>query len=223
MVRKVFLVGIGLGNPGTMTLDARAAVEGSGLLVGALRLLEAFGALDCEKLALIKTGDIVEALRSADVECASVVFSGDVGFYSGATSLARALAEAGGFSDVRAIPGVSSLVYFCAQLFTPWQDAHLVSAHGRSCDPVAEVRAHAKTFFLTGGAMKARDVCDALVAAGLGDVRVSVGERLSYDDERITTGAAHELAGAVFDDLAVMLVENPAAPAVVPGELEEAR
>ena len=47
-----------------------------------------------------------------------------------------------------------------------------------------------------------------LVDAGLGDARVAVGERLSYDDERIVSGTAVELAERDFDSLAVMLVEQ---------------
>lgn len=219
MVRKVFLVGVGLGNPGTLTARAREVVEGSGLIIGAARLLEPFAGLPGEARALVRTDEIVAALRASDAGQASVLFSGDVGFYSGATALAAALACLEGVR-VEAVPGISSLVYFCAKLLTPWQDAHLVSAHGRECDPAAEVRGHAKTFFLTGGKTKARDVCAALVRAGLGDVAVSVGERLSYDDERIARGTAAGLSERDFDDLAVMLVENPAAPAYLPGELE---
>ena len=218
-MREVFLVGVGLGNPGTLTAQARETILGSDLLIGAERMLEPYGDLQCEKLRLIRSDDIVEALSSSDACRASVLFSGDVGFYSGATALADKLAERGGF-DVKSVPGISSLVYFCAKLLTPWQDAHLVSAHGRACDPAAEVAAHAKTFLLTGGKTRAVDVCRRLVDAGLGDVIVSVGERLSYDDERITVGTAAELAAGDFHDLAVMLVENPDGAARVPGALE---
>ena len=219
MVHEVYLVGVGLGNPGTLTVQARETIESSDLLIGAPRLVDAFAGCACEKLRLIRSDDIVAALNASEAQRASVLFSGDVGFYSGATALAQKLATAGGF-DVQAIPGISSLVYFCAKLLTPWQDAHLVSAHGRACDPAAEVATHAKTFLLTGGKTKVADVCRQLVDAGLGDVTVAVGERLSYDDERITSGSACELRGRSFDDLAVMLVGNDAVPACEPGKLE---
>ena len=45
--------------------------------------------------------------------------------------------------------------------------------------------------------------------------RVSVGERLSYPDEKITCGTAAELASREFDKLSVALIENPAPDAVV--------
>lgn len=220
MVREVYLVGIGLGNPNTMTIEARDAIGRSELLIGAARMIEPFARSGVRTLALVKADDIAAALARDDANVASVLFSGDVGFYSGATALAEKLRGADGV-DVRAVPGISSVVYLCARLLTPWQDVHLVSAHGREADPVAEVRAHRKTFFLTGGKAKVRDICAALAEAGLGDATVSVGERLSYDDERVTTAVAAELAARDFADLSVMLVENPDVAARMPGRLEE--
>ena len=217
--RMVYLVGIGLGNPDTLTIEAAKAIGRSDLLIGAKRMLEPYESRTCQKLALIKSDYIVEALRRSDAQRACVLFSGDVGFYSGATALSEKLRSVEGL-EVRSIPGISSVVCLCARLLTPWQDVHLVSAHGRECDPVEEVRTNAKTFMLTGGKTKARDVCALLVEAGLGDVIVHVGERLSYDDERIVNGTAAELAQQEFLDLAVMLVENPAVPKYEPGKLE---
>ena len=40
----IYLVGVGMGNPDTLTLAAKRAIEGSDLLIGASRLLEPFRA-----------------------------------------------------------------------------------------------------------------------------------------------------------------------------------
>ena len=58
-------------------------------------------------------------------------------------------------------------------------------------------------------------LCERLTQAGLGHVRIAVGERLSYPDEKITCGTAAELASREFDKLSVALIENPAPDAVV--------
>lgn len=202
---KVYLIGVGMGNPDTLTMGAMRAIEQSGLLIGAKRLLEPYAERACEKLALIKSDDIVQALEQATCECASVLLSGDVGFYSGATALYGKLDD----FDVDVIPGISSLVYFCAKLRTPWQDATLVSAHGRNHDAVGTIQSNPKVFCITGGATKVEDICRELVGRGLGDISVSAGERLSYDDERIVRATAAELANQTFADLSVMLAENP--------------
>ena len=223
---KVYLVGIGMGNPDTLTIGAKKAIEGSDLLIGAKRLLQPFSALDCEKRELILSDDIAAAIDGASCAQASVLLSGDVGFYSGATKLYDKLAG----HEVEAIPGISSLVYFCAKLHTPWQDAALVSAHGREHDAVGAIQSNAKTFCITGGKTKVDDICRDMVARGMGDVQVAAGERLSYDDERIVRGTAAELSEMEFADLAVMLVQNPkpvvrayAAPALADGDFERGK
>lgn len=204
---KVFLVGAGMGNPDTLTAAARRAIESCDVLVGAERLIAPFDSLTCEKLRLTAAADIVAALERSAAATAAVLLSGDVGLYSGASRLRDELDEAGGF-EVEMMPGVSSLQYFCAKLQTTWQDACLVSAHGRACNVRGAVQAHAKTFVLTGGATKAHDICRELDECGLGDVDAWVGERLSYPDERIVHGSAAELSRESFGDLAVLLALN---------------
>ena len=210
MVSRVYVIGLGMGNPATLTGEAREALAASELIVGAPRLIEALAWLDVPKLSLVGARKIADALASADARTASVVMSGDVGFYSGATGLYELLGDA----DVQVVPGMSSLAYLCARLKTTWQDAHVVSAHGRPHNAAGAVHAHAKTFVLTGGAASPQGICAQLVERGLGDVQVIVGERLSYPDERIVRGTAEELAVQAFAPLSVMLVINnrPVAP-----------
>lgn len=230
MVSRVYVIGMGMGNPGTLTLRAWEALAQSDLIIGSKRLLDALAQSDStigpkrlldapveapdvtrrdfrpRYVALVAADAIARELEQAPEHVASVVVSGDVGFYSGATQLYARLE--GLTAEVETIPGISSLTYLCARLKTTWQDVKVVSAHGRAHDACGAVQANARTFVLVGGATRAEDICAHLVERGLGYVRVSVGERLSYPDERIATGSASELARETFDQLAVMLVEN---------------
>ena len=187
-----------------MTAEALEAVRACPVLVGAPRLLERW-AQDHDCVPLIAGADIAEYIGKQQEGPIGVLLSGDTGFYSGAKSLWPLLKD----HQVETIPGLSSLAYFCARLGTTWQDVRVVSAHGRSHNAVGEIQSHPRTFALTGGATRAEDLCRALAERGLGAVRVSVGERLSYPDERIVTGTAAELAGETFADLSVLLAENP--------------
>ncbi len=204
MVGKVFVVGMGMGNPSMLTQAAQVAIAQSELIIGSQRLVDSLDNCDGQKVACVATGQIVQILRESDARVASVVMSGDVGFYSGATALYGKLDD----FDVSVIPGISSLSYLCALLKVPWQDVHVVSAHGRACDVAGSVQSHAKTFVLLGGENTAASVCSSLVARSLASVRVNVGENLSYDNERIECGTAQELCGRSFASLSVMLVEN---------------
>ena len=200
---KVYLIGVGMGNPETLTAQARTAIEESALLLGAPRLLEPYRHKPCQ--ALVRADEIAVRIRAEGNGPVGVLLSGDVGFYSGAAGLRARLADC----ELVSIPGISSLTYFCALLNTPWQDVRVVSAHGRAHNAVGEIQCHRRTFLLTGGTAKAGDLCRALTERGLGGVLVQVGERLSYPDQRVLRGTAAELAEESFDDLSVMLVENP--------------
>ncbi|MBP3892570.1 MAG: precorrin-6y C5,15-methyltransferase (decarboxylating) subunit CbiE [Atopobiaceae bacterium] len=207
MVSRVYVIGMGMGNPATLTGEAREALAQSGLVIGSPRLIDALGSHPGRKVRLVSSEQIAAELRAADEDVASVVMSGDIGFYSGATGLYPLLEG----MDVHTVPGISSLAYLCARLHTPWQDACIVSAHGRAHNAVGAIQSHTKTFLLTGtGDASVSSLCGQLVERGLGQVHVHVGERLSYADERIVAGTARELANADFDPLSAMLVTNDA-------------
>ena len=203
---KVYLIGMGPGRENSLTLAAKDAIGASPVLIGAPRLLKDYegGGKTC--LPLIAAADIADAIHKQETGPVAVLLSGDVGFYSGAKNLYPLLADC----DLTVLPGLSSLVAFCAALHTPWQDVFPVSAHGRAHNAPGEIQCHARTFVLTGGGYRAGDLCRELTEWGMGAVQVTVGERLSYPDETITRGTASELAGREFDSLAVVLAENPA-------------
>ena len=52
MVSRVYVIGLGMGNPATLTGEAREALAASELIVGAPRLIEALAWLDVPKLSL---------------------------------------------------------------------------------------------------------------------------------------------------------------------------
>ena len=204
-MKTCYLVGIGMGNPDTLTLAGQKAIAAAGQIVGAARMLAAFPDHPGARKALIRAEDIAKAVSDFPGDTA-VLLSGDVGFYSGAAKLHALLKDA----LVEAIPGISSLSYFCAKLCRSYQDVHVVSVHGREANVVGEIQSHQETFLLTGSNCTAAAVCQALTAAGLGKLEVAVGQRLSYPEERIVRGEAEALVDETFDDLAVMLVDNPA-------------
>jgi precorrin-6Y C5,15-methyltransferase (decarboxylating) len=84
-----------------------------------------------------------------------------------------------------------------------------VSAHGREHNAPGEVQRHRRTFVLTGGNYRAEDFARELIERGMGDVKLTVGEKISYPDERIVSGTAAQIANQSFESLAVVFAENP--------------
>lgn len=207
-MRKVTIIGAGPGNPDLLSRAALDAIDSADVVIGAHRALAGIDVPpDVVRCELVKTADIVAALTdAASWQRAVVVMTGDVGLFSGARRLVEAL-SGDAQVDVRVIPGISSASYLAARLARPWQDWRFASAHGVACDIVAEAERAGELFLATSGGEDPSRLSCELVQAGFGDARVTVAERLSYPDERITCATASEIAGQTFDDLNVMLID----------------
>ena len=204
--KHVTLCGIGMGTPDTRTLGMDRAVREAECVIGAKRMVESADTAGKAVRTAVAARDIAAVIRDEPFDCFAVLFSGDTGFYSGAKALLELLSEA----EVELLPGIGSLSYFCSRLRRPWENVRAVSLHGRECDLVREVRRHAAVFTLLGGSDGVNEALRRLTEAGLGAVRVFIGERLGYPEERITEGTAGELQGGTYDPLSVLLAENDA-------------
>ncbi len=204
--RRVTVIGIGPGGQDTLTAAAHNALCDCDAVIGARSVAES-----------VKTGKplyaefLPEKIRAVldthpAIRRAAVVMRGDTGFFSGTKKLRDALE---GY-DVTVLPGISSVSAFAAALGVSWDDAALISLHGRDGNLIHAVTASRRVFALTGGENTPGALCERLCAFGLGRLRCAVGERLSYPDERISRGTAEELAGGAYDPLSVLYIENDA-------------
>jgi precorrin-6Y C5,15-methyltransferase (decarboxylating) len=107
------------------------------------------------------------------------------------------------------------MIYFCAKLETPWEDVHPVSLHGRECNLPGLLRIYGKIFAIVGTTDGIAKLCQKLQSYGMGDVRVEVGERLSYPEEKITRGYAWQLTELETDSLSVVLFTREGKETVV--------
>lgn len=219
---NVTLIGMGSGRPENLTLQGLAALRQADLILGARRLLAVLPAGCTEnRAAAYRPDEVAELLQTSGAENAVLVYSGDTGFYSGASSMMEKLEALG--VRARVLPGLSSIQLLAAALGRPWQGWNLVSAHGRTCDPVAECMQGRPTFFLTGGSEDPATLCAQLEAEGFGDVQGVVGQCLGTPEEKLFRGSVKELAAGRFNSLSVLLVEAAEVlPRRAPGLPDEA-
>lgn len=219
---NVTLIGMGSGQPENLTLQGLAALQQADLILGARRLLAVLPAGCTEnRAAAYRPDEVAELLQTSGAENAVLVYSGDTGFYSGASSMMEKLEALG--VRARVLPGLSSIQLLAAALGRPWQGWNLVSAHGRTCDPVAECMQGRPTFFLTGGSEDPATLCAQLAAEGFGDVQGVVGQCLGTPEEKLFRGSVKELAAGRFNSLSVLLVEAAEVlPRRAPGLPDEA-
>ena len=205
--QKVTLLGIGMGSPKTLTLSGQEAVRNADLIVGAKRMVDAVRLSGQDVFYEYRSKEIAEYLI-AHPEYTKVVvaLSGDVGFYSGAKKLAELLGP-----DTEMICGISSVVYFMSKIGLSWDDAKIVSAHGKTCNLISLIRTNRKVFAILGTGDGVRKLAEKLTFYGMGDVILHVGENLSYDNEKILAKPARELVSYEGDPLSVVCAYNPQA------------
>lgn len=210
---KVYVIGIGPGNPELLTGAARKAIADSTILAGDQRMVTQFSEGKKAVYPTIKLSELEAVAGKADpaADVLGILVSGDVGFFSLARTIAGKLPEC----DVQRFCGISSLVYFASRLQLSWDDAKIISMHGRQQNLIAAVLEHKKVFSLTGGENSPQALCRQLCEQGLGEVIVHVGSNLSYPEESIISGTAAEIARQEFPSLSVMMILNNAAGTVM--------
>jgi precorrin-6Y C5,15-methyltransferase (decarboxylating) len=189
---------------------AERALQAASVIIGAPRHLAALpDRMEAERVTLSGPLDQIldDAAHRRDVgEKVCVVVSGDPGFF-GLARLARARLSASGLT-VHPAPSAVALAFARAAL--PWDDAVVVSAHGRPIGPAVDaVMHHAKVAVLTSPEHPPHALGRRLVAAGCGTREVVVAARLGEQDEEVWTGDLAGLAGASFDALSVVLCVAP--------------
>ncbi len=195
-----------LGVDGETLPDSSAELLARATLVaGGRRHLHALAPEGVEQLAL--TGALegaLDALAAHDGD-ACVLASGDPGFYG----IVRALAQRVGPERLEVRPAPSSVAVAFARLGVAWDDALVISGHGR--DPHAALAAalrHPKVAILTAPAAPPSWYAERLAGSGR---ELAVAERLGDGDERIVRGTPEELARGTFEEPNVLVVLDPEA------------
>ena len=177
-------------------------IADAAIVVGAARFQQEVQALNPRFVAIAPR--LQDTLASLDLSRGAVVLaSGDPGFF-GTT---RLLGELFGTDRLRIHPGPSSVAVAFARLGLPWDDAVVVSAHGRPLDAaIAAAGASAKVAYLLSPDNTASRLAGALRDLGRGGDTMVVAEHLGDEDERITVATVEEICQASFDPLAVAII-----------------
>ena len=201
---QITLLGIGMGSRDTLTIEGEKALEKAELLIGARRIADSVKMPHHTVVYEYDSEKILKCIEeNSQYEHIVIALSGDVGFYSGAKKLLHNLGE-----DTRVICGISSVVYFMAKAGLSWDDAKIVSAHGRNCNLVSLICHSKKVFSILGTKDGISSLAGRLVSYGMGDVLLYVGENLSYENEKIFVKPARELVSYEGDALCVVCAYN---------------
>lgn len=200
-MRRISVIGLD-GNP--LSPEASALIEDAALVVGGERHLESLG-VDSRRSAVLK-GDLSEAMGLVEASEGPVVVlaSGDPGYFG----IVRLLRERFDAAELRILPAPSSVALAFARAGLTWEDAAVVSAHGREPRRAVNVcRAHSKVAVLTSPDFGPSELARELEGAGRFFV---VAERLGEKDERVFRGGAAAVAEEDWEDPNAVLVLDEA-------------
>ncbi len=204
---KLYLVGTGPGSGDYLTEAAVKAAESVDVLVGSQRALDLFPGFSGEVLVL-RARNMDQMMNKSvslvdEGKDVAILSTGDPGF-SGVLKPIRKIRDD---LDLEVIPGISSLQLAAARLQIPWDDANLITLHGKgNSDAVLNLLDNGKPTIVLPD-FRVEKLAQFLLENGIDPEReVTVCERLSYPDERLFKGTVKEVASEEFSYLCVMVI-----------------
>jgi precorrin-6B C5,15-methyltransferase / cobalt-precorrin-6B C5,C15-methyltransferase len=200
----VHIIGLGM-SPEDLTPKALKVIEAAEVLAGGRRQLEYFASRGGERIVLGKDlAAAFQAIREAAARQRVVVLaSGDPNYYG----IGRRLTEFLGPDQVVVHPNITAVQSACALLKISWEDAVVVSLHGRGKEKLTEVLGRAdKIMMYTAGAETPGEVAKLLQASGLPGYKMGVLEDLGAESQKVTWLSPAEAAEQTFSPLNMVVL-----------------
>lgn len=211
MENKIYIIGIGPGSSEYLTKKAVDTVKTSDYTVGSTRAIDLFD--DVNNKIAFNVKDLLDKLEKGvdlaiEGNTVSILSTGDPGF-SGVLNTVLRIANEKNFPEekIEVIPGISSLQLAAARNHIQWDNANVMTFHGReNIEDILKVINNGKTTIALPS-KKIRDMAQFLLDNGVDEHReVVVCERLSYDDEKIVRSTLKDIANSEFTYMCIMVI-----------------
>ena len=211
MTGKIYIIGIGPGASEYLTKKAIDTVKMSDYTVGSTRAIELFD--DVQNKIAFNVKELLDKLEegvelACDGNIVSILSTGDPGF-SGVLNTVLRISGEKGFDEgnIEVIPGISSLQLAAAKCHIQWDNANVMTFHGReNIEEILPVINNGKTTIALPS-RKVKDMAQFLLDNGVeADRKVVVCERLSYPDERIVEATIADIAQSEFTYMCIMVI-----------------
>jgi precorrin-6Y C5,15-methyltransferase (decarboxylating) len=203
----VQVVGLGM-SPEDLTPRAREIIREAQVLVGGRRLLDYFPEHRGMKIPLGQDpeGTLKQLPALAETRRVVVLASGDPNFYGVGPLVVKVL----GADRVVIHPNLTAVQTACARLRMPWQDATVISLHGRAWEPLgAALGKPGPLMIYTDPEHRPGEIARFLLSRGLTQARMCVLEDLGQDTEQVTWLTLAEAEGRDFSPLNLVVVPEP--------------
>ena len=157
------------------------------------------------------TKKAIDTVKTSDYTVGSTraMSTGDPGFSGVLNTVLRISAEKGfGKENIEVVPGISSLQLAAAKNHIQWDNANVMTFHGReNIEDILPVINNGKTTIALPS-RKVKDMAQFLLDNGVSeDRKVVVCERLSYPNERIVESTLKDIAQSEFTYMCIMIIK----------------
>ena len=203
---RVCVIGLGMG-PKDFSPRVLEAVNRAQVLAGGTRMLGWFPEHKGERLPLEVGLDAwLEALASiSESKAVAVLASGDAAFYGIAERIIKRL----GSEMVEVVPNITTVQAAMAKLCLPWQDAEMVSLHGRKTSPLFAALTCNKLVVVYTDPVNSPDaIAREMLARGQTGWDCHVLEDIGSASERISSPGLEEMARYDFSALNILVLRK---------------
>lgn len=204
---KLYVVGIGPGSGAYLTLKAREVADSVEILIGSKRALKLFPESSGVKLELDAKNmekDFKQAVFEVQQgKSVALLSTGDPGF----SGILKPILKLSGHIEVEVVPGVSSIQLCAAKLQVSWDEANLITLHGKGVsEELLELLENGKTTMILPN-FNVKEIAEFLLDNDVDPQReVAVCEKLSYPDEKIVRTTLKDVLNKDFSYMCVMTV-----------------
>ena len=206
MIKKslnIIVAGTGTGSEKLLTPEVLEIIENSEFIIS-----------HSSRLNLIpKSKNVIEYKNYAELEKIFseitmdflLLVSGDPGLYSVMPIVKKRFPD----SNLKVLPGISSLQVLCAKFNESWHDAKIISGHGRNFNPVKllnTVERNKLTVFFCDNNNSPDEICKKIL--NLKNISVMIGENLTLKNENVFLGLPADFINVKFNSNSIMLIKN---------------
>ena len=206
-MNKISIIGVGPGAKEYVLPIALKQIKEADCLIGAKRTLKLFKNLHKEELAFeCNFSNIIPYIRKhRSKKKIAILVSGDSGLFSFLGKMSKEFKK----NEYEAIPGISSMQLAFAKIGESWQEAKIISLHGRNIAHLATlIRNSTTAFLLTDPDFPPEKIAAYLLHKGIGKRKAFVFENLSYPNERIINTNLKKLSKMKGFGLCVMIIKK---------------
>ncbi|MCK5188189.1 MAG: precorrin-6y C5,15-methyltransferase (decarboxylating) subunit CbiE [Deltaproteobacteria bacterium] len=205
--KVITVVGMGM-SPDDLSSRALSIVQEADILIGGKRHLKYFSKLSAQKVPIFKNLEEVLSVINTSIKRRKkvvVIASGDPGYYGIATYLIKHL----GKDKVEIIPNVTTFQAAFAKIKESWDDAFLLSLHGRPIPHLSPLlKKHKKIGLLTDNKNTPGKIAKSVLSEdiSLRTTRVFIIEELGREGERVHKCLLKNITNKTFSSLNVMIL-----------------